>query len=527
MDHPSKARLPWHSYHNKIVVLGVGTSGSYLIYQLSQGRNNYVLGLEAEPDTSDCPTAVDYSNPSQKNCDRWASILQDDRYTFQNLFPINRGIPSPFSINLSNIVYEEFHDVLGFRSLKLTPTIAPEPLTVNSGANICITTAAERCLDQPSTLLGSVITKQEQRFCDAIEYGVYRGINNHNLTLKLNTRVSRIVFKTKVGYPHGKDYWLCNYPLGEIKKQAFVRPLKAVGVVYISTADNRSNFVRCTDTILCLGTLATPTVLMQSGIGPKAILDKHGLPVLFNQANLGKHIGNQYGLTLTWSGNNTVWGGTTAGTDASSGYLPNVSQVPTSSRRKFQYFSSHQATPETWSLSLYDLHPKSTGHLEISDVAETGGLIKASIYPNYYSDTNGEDLDNLCNITRKLAAMIKRSDPTAEFITAAASIPYPFPADNAGMFKLFSEQAASLVSHANYAGSCGMGTSEKYHCVDSNFLLRGTSNVYVCDAASTPLEVTADKEVYPVQNDGSAARDLNAFSIICAETLHEILDRRN
>lgn len=55
--------------------------------------------------------------------------------------------------------------------------------------------------------------------------------------------------------------------------------------------------------------------------------------------------------------------------------------------------------------------------------------------------------------------------------------------------------------------------------MDKNFLLRGTSNVRVCDGSSTPLEKDGVGNVYPVQNDGNTARGINVFSIICAEQL--------
>jgi choline dehydrogenase len=39
-------------------------------------------------------------------------------------------------------------------------------------------------------------------------------------------------------------------------------------------------YVACRkEVVICAGTLATPKLLMLSGIGPKTLLEKHGIPV--------------------------------------------------------------------------------------------------------------------------------------------------------------------------------------------------------------------------------------------------------
>lgn len=64
-----------------------------------------------------------------------------------------------------------------------------------------------------------------------------------------------------------------------------------------------------------------------------------------------------------------------------------------------------------------------------------------------------------------------------------------------------------------------MGRNPNIHCVDHKFLLRGTKNVRVCDASSTPLDVDINGVVYPVQNDGNTSRGVNVLSSVCAEQL--------
>lgn len=52
--------------------------------------------------------------------------------------------------------------------------------------------------------------------------------------------------------------------------------------------------------ILSAGAVATPQLLMLSGIGPGAHLAAHGLPVLHDNPNVGAHLTDHQGLNYTW-----------------------------------------------------------------------------------------------------------------------------------------------------------------------------------------------------------------------------------
>ena len=529
-----------------------------------------------------------YVNPSQSQCDRWAAILKDDRYRFENLFPrlqkterfryhtdyttqtydgtdygpldgpsidgskpIRRGYngvlavtqasPSNFSLNLSKIIYDKFHNDLGYDIFRQEPIVEQEcSETYNSGVNICVTQSPERFLDEHrirssvvrAYLNDSVMTNLDPDMIPpntsaqyTINNGIYKGINKHTFTLTLDTLIQRIVFKTKPGYPHGKDYWTHNYQVNQIDTNAFKRPLRAIGVEYSDKNDSSKKvFVPCTDVICSLGTLGTPVLLMQSGIGPKNLLISFGIPVLFNQPNMGKYVGNHYGANIRWNGNALVWGtNNVPGKENSNAYLPGPDSVI---RRKFQYFSSIALVnlKTTWVISLFDLNPKSTGHVETKN-SVFEGLLAVKIFPNYYSDPHEEDKFNLCWIARHIAAAVVAADPTATFVSP--NLPYPFPDDNEVLFAALLRPTATFpplagfTEQAHYVGSCGMGPDPNIHCVNTRFLLRGTKNVRVCDASSTPIEVDSNGVAFPVQNDGNTSRGVNALSIVCAEQLLE------
>jgi choline dehydrogenase-like flavoprotein len=467
-------------------------------------------------------------------------------------FPIKRGCqgvlhasqtaPSEFAKSLSRAIYNYFREDLEYETFKLEPIVSDRcSETFNSGVNICVTEAIEYFLDpyrnRSSVARGylneSVMIPTNQGVPSiypdipntptypphTVNFGPYKGINNHNFTLNLGTMVQRIVFETNPGYPSGEDYWLHKYPKTSIYPCAFVQPLKAIGIQYSSCTGTTGQpigltFVPGTDVICSLGAMATPILLMQSGIGPKSLLESLGIPVLHDQPNIGQHYSNHIGSIISWSGAVDVWGTTEIGVDPSHGYLPGPSNR---CARKFQYFSSLaltliDPTRVSMSMNLYDLDIKSTGWVQAEQAIDSDcGILNFKVYPNYYSDPNGEDIYNLCWIVRRVVEAILNADSTAIF-TVPSNI-------NVSDDVLFAELMTTFTQQAHYVGTCGMGPDPEVHSVNNKFILRGTSNVRVCDASSTPLEIDDNGVVYPVQNDGNTTRGLNAFGIVFVNQL--------
>ena len=527
-----------------------------------------------------------FVKPSQSRCKWWMDITGDDIYKMNNLFPllnnlinfrmtttpttetfdgldyapldgpslfgskpVNRGYngsvqvtqecPSEYSYSLAKAIYNKFHDDLKYKCFKIVPIVEnTKSKTYNSGVNVCVTVATERWIDQHRNrssmarafLNHSVMTNMTPSdpsiYGGYTNNGVHKGYNSHNFNLKLNSLVTRIVFKTKKCYPHGKEYWINNYNACDIKSDHFIKPLCAIGLVYCNQTNPCDKiFVKFTEVICSLGVLATPILLMQSGIGPSELLESLGIPVLFDQPNMGRHISNHCGTRIRWTGNETVWGGADVGTVNSNGYLPGPSGPNYKNRRKFQYYSGiNKVNGQTeWNMSLYDLNTKSTGWIEPVDsggcpiVDGDGTLLNLKIYPNVYSDHKHEDIHNLCWGVRQCAAAIVDADNTAVFTTP--NIPYPFPEDDDVLFPIL---ASNFTAQSHYVGSCGLGNDSNVHCVDTDYLLRGTKNVRVCDASSTPLEVECNGTViYPVQNDGNTSTTTNVASVVFVKKMLE------
>src|SRR5690606_37593451 len=75
---------------------------------------------------------------------------------------------------------------------------------------------------------------------------------------------------------------------------------KVIGVEVLVDGERRQYRARC-ETVLSLGAVHTPKVLMQSGIGPKEELQAHGIPVVQNLPGVGRNHQDHIAFGCTWA----------------------------------------------------------------------------------------------------------------------------------------------------------------------------------------------------------------------------------
>ena len=165
---------------------------------------------------------------------------------------------------------------------------------------------------------------------------------------------------------------------------------------------------------------------------------------------------------------------------------------------------------------MYDLNAVSTGYIVTKQSLDTnGGLLDLEINPQFYTDPLKIDITNLCWIIRHVFNSIITTDPTAVFTIGNDA----FGLSDDQLFTRL--MASSFNQQQHFVGSCGMGNFQEIHCVTKEFLLRGTKNVMVCDASSTPLDIDKFGNVFPVQNDGNTTRTVNVLTSVFTEQLLE------
>ena len=115
-------------------------------------------------------------------------------------------------------------------------------------------------------------TQRRGRRCSAADAYIRPVRSRRNLRIELNARVTRI--RVEGG--------------------------RAVGVEYLRAG--RSDFARCRgEVLLAGGAIASPQLLMLSGIGPGVTLAEHGIPVVRDLPGVGANLQDHVGVYLTYA----------------------------------------------------------------------------------------------------------------------------------------------------------------------------------------------------------------------------------
>lgn len=423
-----------------------------------------------------------------------------------------------------------------------TPVVSPvkgESYTFNSGVDANVNLAPEVFVD---TRRVRVSTFRAYLGPDVItKTTASTAVGNEGFDLKVHgvNAVYRIVFQTKEGQPPGQLYWPGRDPqytkATDIDVNAFVRPLTPIGIELRTVTNTGTSAVpkwtetfefKATTRVVCtMGTLATPLVLMHSGIGDKTELTSWDIPVLFNQPNMGKHAATHSGAALRFKLNDVTKSlgsfPIPDGIAAPHAYLPSMDgKYP----RKFQLFTgivdSGVPTDPYYTISIYDLNPYSTGYISMDDSKidpNFPSVLNYTVQSNLFS--HPRDKQELVWVYRQLMQMVLAHAPTATFYTSTNVLLPILPSDSDDV--LFNAFIVNFVAQSHWVGTCGMGTDPATSCVDPDFRLRGTRNVWVCDGSSTPL-MADDGALFPLQNDGNTTRGLAVFAIRFADKLGAI-----
>ncbi len=240
--------------------------------------------------------------------------------------------------------------------------------------------------------------------------------------------------------------------------------------------------------VLCAGSIATPTILMRSGIGARELLRKHDIALRVDAPEAGRclqdhlvmpvifgvpehhRFGSLPGLRelLRWQ---TLGNGPVASNIAECGglFLQDKLQVHVTPTHYLSF--PNRDAPPAMSIAVNVTKPKSRGHVQISDAqTESRPLIE----PNYLFDD--DDLKATIEGVR-LARQFAQSAPLSGYVKTEL-VP--------GIKRTTDEQIArSITRYAQTlyhpVGTCGLS-----RVVDSEFNVRGTESLSIVDSSILP-----------------------------------------
>ncbi|MPW16329.1 choline dehydrogenase [Paraburkholderia sp. CNPSo 3157] len=325
-----------------------------------------------------------------------------------------------------------------------------------------------------------VNTRNGQRSSSSFEY-LHPALNRRNLTVEREVLVTRVLFDAN---------------------------RRATGVVVKQNGKARQ-FTAKREVILSAGAVDTPKLLQLSGVGDRALLEQHRIPLVHHLPAVGQNLqdhlcvsfyfranvktlndemrpligkiklGLQYVLTrkgpLAMSVNQS--GGFFRGSESEA--LPNLQLYFNPLSYRIPKSSKASLEPEPYSgflLCFNPCRPTSRGSIQIaSNHADDPAKIRINAL------TTQKDIDEAiqgCELVRKVMSTQALKSITVEEIS-----PGPQVNDRAGFLQYFREQSGSIY---HLCGSCAMGPDDGTSVVDERLRVHGISGLRIIDASIFP-----------------------------------------
>jgi len=301
---------------------------------------------------------------------------------------------------------------------------------------------------------------------------VYPYIHRRNLTVVVCTQVSRLLF----------------------------RGTQAVGVEVIRGGRTHEIFAD-SEIILSLGAIQTPKVLMQSGLGDKVALERHGIGVVQHLPGVGQNYQDHVAMDVVWEyreplePRNSMCEAVLFSKSDPNLDGPDIQgvgvEVPLSSIANSKRYELPVAG---WGFFGGNVRPKSRGHLELTGPDPSDPI---EIYGNDLS--HPEDL-NVALASIDLFRKIGNSLPMQQF-TKREIMPGPL---SGTALEEYIRNAARTFYHQSCTAKMGV---DEMSVVDGHLRVYGISNLRIADGSIMP-RVTTGNTMAPCVVIGERAADL-------------------
>ncbi|MFC4513945.1 GMC family oxidoreductase [Streptomyces ehimensis] len=258
--------------------------------------------------------------------------------------------------------------------------------------------------------------------------------------------------------------------------------------VHVRTKDGEELFVEAgREVLVCAGAVDTPRLLLHSGIGPKADLEKLGIPVVHDLPGVGENLLDHPESVIVWETDGPIPENSAMDSDAglfvrrdpaSSGpdLMFHFYQIPfTDNPERLGYEKPEHGVSMTPNIPK----PRSRGRLYLTSADPS---VKPALDFRYFTDEDDYDARTLVDGIR-IAREIAKTEPLAGWLKREVC-----PGPEITSDEELSEYARK-VAHTVYhpAGTCRMGArGDEQAVVDPELRVRGLEGIRIADASVFP-----------------------------------------
>lgn len=248
---------------------------------------------------------------------------------------------------------------------------------------------------------------------------------------------------------------------------------KAIGVEYMQNGTVKQVYAK-KGVIVCAGLGSSP-FLLHSGIGPSKLLTDLGIPVVYDNPNVGQNLADQQNTVLLFSSNPNDSNTTGNGVFSQIAWLPAPKGRPNSRQIRI---STVDVIPGITGAILDLCQPKSRGSVSINSadplappVVDLGVLSDPSDLALFVSA--------YATYVKNINIQLQKIDPLYQLI-------YPDPAilDDPAQIAAFIKGA--VASNFHYQSHCRMASLAQGGVVDANGRVYGVQNLIVADNSINP-----------------------------------------
>jgi choline dehydrogenase len=242
--------------------------------------------------------------------------------------------------------------------------------------------------------------------------------------------------------------------------------------------------------ILAAGSVQTPKLLLQSGVGPAAQLASVGIPLVLDSPHVGQNLQCHYGSSATVTGGTVPF-------EASS-YLDGYPFMANDGIRRLQFISSPAGA--NFRVSTVLIRPQSRGSVTvISNNPMIEPLVDVAVFTDGSVATPGTDAYMQVSAFKMIQAAAT---------AAGQTVVSPTPAQYASDATLLAAASSSITLQAHIVGTARMGTDISNGVVDGNLKMFGLDNVYI-----------GDNSIQPQTNDGNTCCPAYYIALVLCQVL--------